>query len=379
MDTEFHERRRRMSGGTPSKAKKNMRTRHLSLFGVLGAAAVNLAFAQPTPTSASATLATVSENKLCTKGILPFYWEIGDGTGTLLSGSQGVNAQGSPVLATTKMNVASSAKWLYSAYVVQTRGSAANITAEDINFLHMTSGYTNLGNNEDPSGTCPGKGTTDTVNACLLRDNPANGLPYSYQNPETIGFFDYDGGHFENHASLYTTLGTTPDADLGPILIGSLAPGSTPFIYTEPLLAGGINTTAGVFAVILQHIVDGSLYMNQALGIDPVCTEASATCQALNSPIPEAWHYSIGHWVEDDPAYNGDGAFSAPGGEGFYPWVDASKAYYGLIARAETGPQKAGFQSVQCGRLLRAAWDTGVQQTGTIPKLAPARAETGTR
>ena len=76
---------------------------------------------------------------------------------------------------------------------------------------------------------------------------------------------------------------------------------------------------------------------------------------------------------------NGDGAFSAPGGEGFYPWVDASKAYYGLIARAETGPQKAGFQSVQCGRLLRAAWDTGVQQTGTIPKLAPARAETGTR
>jgi hypothetical protein len=102
----------------------------------------------------------------------------------------------------------------------------------------------------------------------------------------------------------------------------------------------------------------------------PVCTRQSDTCTALNSPIPEAWHYSLAHWVEDDPVSHGDGAFSAPGGQGFYPWVEASKAYYGVVARVVTGPQRQGFQSVQCGRLIRRAWDTGVQQKGRIPTAA---------
>ena len=90
--------------------------------------------------------------------------------------------------------------------------------------------------------------------------------------------------------------------------------------------------------------------------------------------IPEAWHYSIGHWVEDDPTTNGDGSFSSPGAYGYYPWIDPSKTYYGLVARSVpngTGLSE-GYQSAQCGRLLRAAWKTGVVQTGTIPAKARA-------
>ncbi|HET8871960.1 MAG TPA: hypothetical protein VFM48_16065, partial [Aquabacterium sp.] len=100
----------------------------------------------------------------------------------------------------------------------------------------------------------------------------------------------------------------------------------------------------------------------------PVCTNPKACPgDALKAPIPatEAWHYSIGHWVEDDPAV-GDGSFSSPGAFGFYPWIDSAKRYYGIIAREERkgifsdDPDgKPAVRSVECGRLIREAWETG--------------------
>ena len=109
--------------------------------------------------------------------------------------------------------------------------------------------------------------------------------------------------------------------------------------------------------------------MRDALGTHAVCTRHSTTCNATFSPIPEAWHYSIGHWVEDDPNSHGDGAFSSPGMYGFYPWIDATKAFYGIISRENmtgSGLQQ-GYASAQCGRLIRRAWVTGVEQTQTLP------------
>src|ERR1700691_1437730 len=88
--------------------------------------------ALPTPTSVRAAKATAANNPLCT-AIVPFYWEIGDSLGVIISESEGVNSSGDPVLGTTNLNVDSSAKWLYGTYVVQVRGSAANLTTQDIN------------------------------------------------------------------------------------------------------------------------------------------------------------------------------------------------------------------------------------------------------
>jgi hypothetical protein len=84
------------------------------------------------------------------------------------------------------------------------------------------------------------------------------------------------------------------------------------------------------------------------------------------SPSPLAWHYSYGHWVEDEPG-TGDGAFSSPGKFGFYPWIDASKTYYGIVAREDLTPggtiQTAPYyQSALCGRAIRKALLTGVAQ-----------------
>jgi hypothetical protein len=317
----------------------------------------------PTPTSAKAAKATAANNPLCT-AIMPFYWEIGDAVGVVVSASEGVDSSGAPILSTTNLNVDSSAKWLYADYVVQMRGAAANLTTQDINFLHMTSGYTNIGGDNHPAGTCPSTDDPDTVNVCLTLDNPINGLPYDYQNPATVGFFDYDGGHFENHASQFTALGNVANPLLGPTVAAQLGHGVS-LSYSQPLLPGGANMTSAAYGKVLQNIVAGKLFMLDALGIDPVCTLASTTCDALNSPIPYAWHYSIGHWVEDDPTVDDDGAFSSAGRQGFYPWIEAGKVYYGLIGRAVKSPLQEGVLSIQCGQMIRRAWDTGVQQTGT--------------
>jgi hypothetical protein len=72
--------------------------------------------------------------------------------------------------------------------------------------------------------------------------------------------------------------------------------------------------------------------------------------------VPEAWQYSYGHWVETD------GSFSSPGLYGFYPWIDASKTRYGLIARKASdhlvGPaaDTSYWHSVECGRAVRKAF-----------------------
>jgi len=320
----------------------------------------------PTANSVSAATDTAEDNSLCT-AITPFYWEIGDQNSVLASGSLGTDSSGNPVLATTLFSIASASKWIYGTYVVQLRGSAAALTSQDISFLNFTSGYTNMGS--ATSGTeCPSSDSPDTVNSCLALLNPANGLPYSYQRPLTVGRFDYDSGHMENHASLYGGLGDVRDTMLGSTVANLLGSNIT-FVYTQPLLAGGIYTSADQYGKVLRNILNGSLFMHDALGIDPVCTLPTAPgCNAVSSPMPEAWHYSIGHWVEDDPATHGDGAFSSAGAFGFYPWIEASKKYYGILSREDKQNAAGyGYDSAQCGRLIRRAWDTGVEQTETIP------------
>ena len=102
--------------------------------------------------------------------------------------------------------------------------------------------------------------------------------------------------------------------------------------------------------------------MSTKLGTSAVCTNPATCADALFTPIPstESWHYSIGHWVEDDPAV-GDGAFSSAGAFGFYPWIDSTKTWYGVLARVLPA-QEEGYASAQCGRLIRKAWVTGVTQ-----------------
>jgi hypothetical protein len=201
------------------------------------------------------------------------------------------------------------------------------------------------------------------VDECVAYGN--NGV----HSDMTDGLFSYGGGHMEKHASLIG-LGSQNDAGLADAIRSELGSDLTPLVYSQPQLAGGVITNADTYAKFLRKLLSGELLMSAALGTHAVCTNPTTCAEALNTPVPEteSYHYSIGHWVEDDPN-DGDGAFSSAGAFGFYPWIDASKSWYGIVARRDTtgtsdpGDPDAGghgFDSARCGQLIRSAWIEGV-------------------
>jgi len=291
---------------------------------------------------AAATI-TAQNNALCSV-IQPFYWEIGDGTGRL--GGASVNKPGNSTTfaAQTPMSIASASKWIYGAYVAERRGGA--LTAEDIQFLTFRSGYTNF-------GSCD---TDDTVESCVARGT--NGT----RTLLTVNRFLYGGGHMQKHASL-----AAPAMNLSAMANTALATevrrvlgSEIGLSYTQPQLAGGGRSTAADYAIFLRKILNRQLRIGALLGSNATCTNPATCATALGTPIGGdiSWGYSIGHWVESDPA-TGDGAFSSAGGLGFYPWINADKTLYGVLARVAVG-SGAGGESAQCGARIRRAWVTGI-------------------
>lgn len=282
--------------------------------------------------AASATAASATE---CV-AVRPFYWEVGDGVSARASGSEGGNAY----TQTTTMNIASASKWFYSSYWVEKTGGS--LSAADVKFMNFWSGYTNF-------SSCAG---STTVAGCLAIGQ--NGV----FDPATENKFDYGGGHMQKHAA-DNGLGALTNATLADEIRSQIGT-DIALSYSTPQLAGGAVTSAGEYAKLLRKIVTGALKMKSALGTHAVCTNPATCPAAIHAPTPkgESWHYAVGHWVEDDPAV-GDGAFSSPGAFGFYPWIDASKRFYGVLARVDAA---GAISSVKCGRLIRKAWLTGQTQ-----------------
>jgi hypothetical protein len=277
----------------------------------------------------AAASATAQSHPECAR-IGSFYWEIGDKDATLASGSVG----GTAYRADTPMAIASASKWLYSSYWVQRQNGV--LTAEDVKFFSFRSGYTQF-------SSCVG---SLTVGGCL--DIGSNGVFY----PATEGLFDYGGGHMQNHATL-NGLGRLTASQLSAEILSQLG-NEIDIVYGSTQLAGGAGTSAAEYAKVLRKIVGGRLAMHDVLGMFAVCVDPATCSLAIRTPSPpgEQWHYSVGHWVEDDPQV-GDGAFSSPGAFGFYPWVDASKRWYGIVAQQSL---QGAYESLNCGRLIRRAW-----------------------
>lgn len=304
--------------------------------------------------SAAAT-ATANSNALCAEAVLgPYYWEIGDRNSAKVSGTRG----SSPPTASTVMAIASSSKWIYSTYVLQKLGSAPRTS--DVPFLHFTSGYVFPPSAAGGEVVCR---PSETVGECAAD---------VAQNTAAIDKFFYSAGHFQYHATNVMGLGSMGAAELTTEITSQV--GAFDFLYLQTNLAGGLNASASGYAGFLRRMLRGEFVMASQLGSNKVCASSACSAGAVLSPAPdnEAWNYSLGHWVEDDPAI-GDHAFSSAGALGFYPWIDSTKTYYGIIARrsADTGSAQAGVVSLNCGRLIRQAWITGVAVSSTLP--TPAR------
>ena len=288
-----------------------------------------------------------AQNAASCKPAQPFYWEIGNAQGPLAGGQAGANAPARD----TQMHIASASKLVYSAYVAERRSGALN--DDDIRFLTFESGYTRF-------HFCQ---PNQTEGACL--NSLLNGM--GRPNGATAGRFDYNGGHMQKHASLMGMAGMDNAAMAAEIHHGlPQLGGGWNFSYVQPQPAGGGASSVADYAHFLQAVLGGQLQIARLLGTHKVCTNPQ-TCpnEAVKTPIPlsETWHYSVGHWVEDDPKV-GDGSFSSPGAFGFYPWISADKQTYGIVGREShhmtlEEEDKPAIESVDCGRDIRAAWMSG--------------------
>lgn len=319
------------------------------IFAVNAAPVTASAVSSPVPTflRIHAATQTAQNNAACT-AIQPFYWEIGNQTEALASGSVG----GRTYTANTLMPIASASKWIFGAYVVQAR--QGQLSDEDIAALTMTAGYTNFSNTSCVR-ILPGRRDSETVGDCFHTDNPKGGNNSDY-DANSLGKFYYNGGHFQKLA-IDIGLGADNNAALQrdvQMYLGT----DVVFTYGSPQLAGGVNTSANNYAVFLRKILNKQLYISDLLGTHAVCTNPKTCATALYTPVPAdlSWNYSLGHWVESDPA-SGDGAFSSAGAFGFYPWIDKTKTFYGIVARKDSSG--SGHDSAVCGGLIRKAWMSG--------------------
>ncbi len=294
---------------------------------------------------------TANSNAACNSSVLPegFYWEIGDSAGAMASGT--VSGNNTPT-ATQVIAIASSSKWIYSTYVLQKLGT---VRPNDVPFLHFTSGYVFPLSNPTGEALC---GPFETVAQCAA--------PVT-QSAAAVDKFYYSAGHFQYHAANVMGLGAMRASALTSEITSQV--GVFDFVYLQTNLAGGLNASASGYAGFLRRMLRGEFTMAAQLGTNKVCASAACAAGLVLSPAPpdEAMNYSLGHWVEDDPKV-GDHAYSSAGALGFYPWIDATKSWYGILARRTAAPSGGeGVVSMRCGRLIRQAWVTGKTVTGTSP------------
>ena len=291
----------------------------------------------------AAVSATITQNPLC-QVLGPFHWKIGDATGTLGEGTIGALFTDA-----TNMWIFSGTKWLFAAYVAERLDG--QLSASIVEGLNFTSGW------DGPSShLCQ---VSDTVSSCFL-----NSL-HSY-DPLKKGKFFYGSGHMQKIAAEDLGLGPMNRVELAAELMATLGSYLSLTFPPSPLPAGGAATTPGHYAEFLRKMVAGDYKLKALLGTHAVCTNSvqcpnEATGQGLDAS--EVWDYSLGHWVERDPV-QGDGSFSSPGAAGFYPWIDQSMRYWGLLARVDLVASQGdpAWESVRCGRKLRAAFFTGQVQ-----------------
>lgn len=292
---------------------------------------------------AAAASATAGSTVNACNAVRPFYWEVGTASGSKASGSVRSSTSSVSYAASTTMAVASASKWLYGAYVVQKRGGQP--TVEDRKSLSMRAGYVSF-------QTCL---ATQTVDSCLAMGNNGD------YTAATDGRYFYNGGHMQKHAS-QMGLGAMDARALAAEFRSQLG-SDVPLTMAQPRPEGAFVMTPAAYATVLRKMLSGSLRIGGLLGTDAACA-SPRTCglqQAIASPVQddEVFHYSLGHWIEDDPGL-GDGAFSSAGAYGFYPWINAAKSHYGIVARVDKTSESAGWASMLCGRLIRKAFASGV-------------------
>jgi len=104
----------------------------------------------------------------------------------------------------------------------------------------------------------------------------------------------------------------------------------------NPRVAGGAQSSAEDYALILQSLLNGSLISNIELFIQDRTPSTGIAIDYKPDNVIDDWHYALGAW-RFCPESNWDDSceqleiISSPGAFGWTPWVDFERGYYGLI------------------------------------------------
>lgn len=333
------------------------------------------AIADPRGSSQAAATLTAQQASLC-KAIQPFYTEIDNSSGLVWSANS--PSTQTAYTAATVLSVASASKFMWAQVACSLAGGCGSLTTTQRNVLNFTLGYIGP---PTTNGLChygtSGAGNYTSFAACVTDPNNVGVLS---QTAGAVNNYYYAGNQLSRYVAAYMNSGSgTGLANMYNNTIGNwyadvrLALGgtmpNTQYSAFDP--AGGAFMPTVDYMTWMDRLLVGSaspLSLASYLSTACVHTWAAYNTGTTFSPIPENWDYCLAHWHEIDPTTYGDGAFSSPGGYGFYPWVDSDQQYDGVIAEQQAVfGEGNGYNSAKCGRLIRNAWLTGVAQSGPLP------------
>ncbi|RKH21798.1 hypothetical protein D7X74_00250 [Corallococcus sp. CA047B] len=277
-----------------------------------------------------------------------FYWELGNAAGALYA-----IPRGSGVSATTVMPIASASKWLYAGAYVQSKGYA-NLTADEKKRLNFTSGYI-----DESTTLCGDAGTT--VSDCY---GPAY-KDVSYRSLQNGRFF-YNGGHMQKLA--LDDIGARKGTGVASVMdwINARLGTTLPESDSDVAPAGGFSASAAYYRVFLMKLINNQYELSSKLNVDSVPAWEGGT-NVSYTPWTAAGqaYYGLGHWIEGETVsgvWTVTGHSSA-GAFGFYPWVNAARTRYMLLARSrQLGGDAEGEKSRVCAQAIRKAYELGVPQ-----------------
>lgn len=294
-----------------------------------------------------AAVDTANSSQDCTS-LGDFYWEVGNGTTKLFGFSRGTS-----VSETTVMPLASASKWLYASAYLQSKGYL-NLGADEKKGLNFTSGFLEGNTN----ATCGDAGTT--VSACYGPDYKA----VAYDDSQNGSFF-YGGGHMQKLA--LDDMGARTGTGLASVvdwLNGQLGT-SFPQSSGAVAVAGGFWGSAAHYRVFLQKLLTNQYAMSVRLNADAVPAYPGGPGVAYTPWVTGQAYYGLGHWLERESVNNvwTVTGHSSPGMFGFYPWVEAGKGQYMLLARSRTLTTGGeGEMSRACAHRIHDAYQSGVPQ-----------------
>jgi|GEM_PF-1402793 len=298
---------------------------------------------------------------LC-KSQQPYYWEIGNTEKIEINGSLGVadNRTGRTLGPRQQNMVGSAGAFLASALLIEKAfEKQSRLTAEQIDLLRMRSPYTA----PDSAGCTHAL----TIKSCFGNMGGYRKTAAGKKYP-----FYFGAGHLQKLA-MDLGFGDTFASQLREAFIDIFGRNNYyGAFYSTSRLFDGMRITPEGYARFLRDTMSGKNKMSHLLGSHAACAYAAGDCKNdvafTAAPADKRWRYSLGHWVETDDT-RGHGAFSAFSRDGYYVWITADKQHYGLIAplrpdmRTKNAAEGLAIDTVDCGRAIREAFRSGIEQT----------------